>query len=357
MRYQRYTPYGWSPDGCSIGFNGQWRDPVTGWYHLGNGYRVYNPVLMCFHTPDRWSPFTSGETNAYSYCAGDPINRIDPSGHSSSSRLRRWLIRIVFIAGSILAGALTAGASLAVQIGVSIAVGITTHVVTGVVYDLATGQSPTWGSVGRDALAGIIAGFSRGVGKGPRVVKKVSRKALETLENITETRDMQSLDENQSGKGEASTDISSNSGRPGDQSSLTSDNRIIQSISQTAEQGLLYPSSPLAAMRITVGPHLLAGNRANLALAGSSPQDRTFALDSAAAVSFGDGRAMAEVLNLEHKCYFGSLSPLEDVRPFVVDDAFTKTGSFKMPSRPIKNTVRRSHNFEILQIPEDASSN
>ncbi|KAL7784002.1 hypothetical protein V8C43DRAFT_309265 [Trichoderma afarasin] len=48
---------------------------------FGNGYRVYTPILTRFHSPDSWSSFTSGEINPYAYCLGDPVNRIDPSGH------------------------------------------------------------------------------------------------------------------------------------------------------------------------------------------------------------------------------------------------------------------------------------
>lgn len=65
------------------GFNGQRRDPVSSSYHLGNGYRAYNPVLMRFNCPDSLSPFGRGGINPYTYCLGDPINRADPTGHIS----------------------------------------------------------------------------------------------------------------------------------------------------------------------------------------------------------------------------------------------------------------------------------
>jgi RHS repeat-associated protein len=68
------------------GFNGQRPDPVSGHSHLGNGYRAYNPVLGCFTAPDSWSPFGIGGINPYAYCAGDPVNRADPSGHMSLSQ-------------------------------------------------------------------------------------------------------------------------------------------------------------------------------------------------------------------------------------------------------------------------------
>lgn len=63
------------------GYNGQLHEPGRCWQFLGNGYRVYNPRLGRFHSPDDSSPFGPGGTNAYAYCAGDPINHADPTGH------------------------------------------------------------------------------------------------------------------------------------------------------------------------------------------------------------------------------------------------------------------------------------
>ncbi|WP_439412559.1 RHS repeat-associated core domain-containing protein [Enterobacter ludwigii] len=64
-----------------LGFNGERLDPVLGGYHLGNGYRLYNPTLRRFTAPDDMSPFGAGGINPYAYCAGDPINHTDPTGH------------------------------------------------------------------------------------------------------------------------------------------------------------------------------------------------------------------------------------------------------------------------------------
>ncbi|KPY85904.1 Uncharacterized protein ALO44_03088 [Pseudomonas syringae pv. tagetis] len=80
-----YTPYGHRHPSAGLmnlpGFTGQRVDPVTGHYLLGNGYRAFNPVLMRFNSPDSLSPFGEGGVNAYAYCGGDPVNRVDPSGH------------------------------------------------------------------------------------------------------------------------------------------------------------------------------------------------------------------------------------------------------------------------------------
>lgn len=82
---QRYTVYG--RDGgeqCAsvLRFNGQSKEPVTGHYLLGNGYRGFDSALMRFNSPDSFSPFGDGGLNAYCYCGGDPVNKIDPSGHA-----------------------------------------------------------------------------------------------------------------------------------------------------------------------------------------------------------------------------------------------------------------------------------
>ena len=88
-----YSPYGHHPALNRLpslrGFNGEQPDPLTGHYHLGNGYRQFNPVLMRFNSPDSWSPFGEGGINAYAYCEGDPVNRVDPNGHWYKSLIKQ----------------------------------------------------------------------------------------------------------------------------------------------------------------------------------------------------------------------------------------------------------------------------
>jgi RHS repeat-associated protein len=96
-----YTAYGHCPiEGglhSLLGFNGEQPDPVTGCYLLGNGYRAYNPVLMRFHSPDSLSPFGAGGVNPYAYCAGDPINLTDPTGHFSWRSIFKIAVAVVSI--------------------------------------------------------------------------------------------------------------------------------------------------------------------------------------------------------------------------------------------------------------------
>lgn len=82
---QIYTPYGLlhpKTAASSLGFNGQRKAPVTDGYPLGNGYRIYSPSLMRFHSPDWLSPFGAGGNNSYAYCENDPLNHVDPSGQA-----------------------------------------------------------------------------------------------------------------------------------------------------------------------------------------------------------------------------------------------------------------------------------
>ncbi|MFJ3367250.1 RHS repeat-associated core domain-containing protein [Pseudomonas sp. NPDC086251] len=80
-----YAPYGHRADDASVsshlGFNGERREGQTGWYMLGNGYRVFNTVLGRFHSPDSWSPFGKGGVNGYAYVQGNPIGNTDSTGH------------------------------------------------------------------------------------------------------------------------------------------------------------------------------------------------------------------------------------------------------------------------------------
>lgn len=85
-----HSPDGFSasqPSHLTIGFNGNYMDKTARVLLLGLGYRGYNPNTFRFLSPDSFSAYGTGEINTYTYCAGDPINRSDPTGHSWISRL------------------------------------------------------------------------------------------------------------------------------------------------------------------------------------------------------------------------------------------------------------------------------
>ena len=86
-----YTAYGHDSSAASetslLNFNGEYPDPITHNYLLGNGYRAYNPVTMRFQASDSFSPFGAGGLNSYAYCLGDPMNMLDPTGHAGVSQI------------------------------------------------------------------------------------------------------------------------------------------------------------------------------------------------------------------------------------------------------------------------------
>ncbi|GKZ79681.1 hypothetical protein AnigIFM56816_003885 [Aspergillus niger] len=107
---QPYTPYGFShgSGGAAIGFNGEWRDPVT------DGI-IWGRQIGC-------------------------------------------TIRSVGLA----VGLLTAGTGVAVGVLASVAIGTAVNVIVGVINDTATGTTPTYRSIGMDAFTGAIGGFVGG---------------------------------------------------------------------------------------------------------------------------------------------------------------------------------------------------
>lgn len=108
VRHQCYSPYGYLPSETAdprLAYNGELLDQASGCYLLGAGHhRPYSPTLHYFLAPDALSPFYEGGVNSYAYCAGDPINRMDPTGH-----IWKWIVMgISAVAAVVSLGALAA---------------------------------------------------------------------------------------------------------------------------------------------------------------------------------------------------------------------------------------------------------
>ncbi|MBX9267913.1 RHS repeat-associated core domain-containing protein [Chromobacterium violaceum] len=167
-----------------VGFNGERLDPVGGAIHLGNGHRAYEPVLKRFDQPDSFSPFGRGGINPYAYCAGDPVNRADPSGHMSWQAIAGIASGVVGLAliPFTLGQSLTAAAC--VLAGLETASGLAA-ILSGALEDtdpkissalgwaaLAAGAASIGGGLARAALSRVPAGMARawlnGSGRLPR---------------------------------------------------------------------------------------------------------------------------------------------------------------------------------------------
>lgn len=87
--YGAYGAHVGTPGASRTAYAGEMREADTGWYLLGE--RPYSTTLRRFLAPDYASPFGGGGVNRYAYCGGDPVNRIDPSGHTWLGWLRASL--------------------------------------------------------------------------------------------------------------------------------------------------------------------------------------------------------------------------------------------------------------------------
>lgn len=166
-RARAYTAYGHQEHGGSaLGFNGQ-RSERHGHYLLGNGYRGYSPSLRRFLSADRLSPFGQGGLNAYTYCQGDPVNRVDPNGAFS--------VALFGVIESVLGmvGTLSGGGALSFYGAVSVAsgvVGVGAAVGAQVVADSNVALGLSWASFAAGTgslLAGGGASFGLGNLKAP----------------------------------------------------------------------------------------------------------------------------------------------------------------------------------------------
>ncbi len=170
-----FTPYGQqAAEACNPdlpAYTGERLDPVGGGYHLGNGYRTYNPVLMRFTTPDSLSPFGAGGLNPYVYCLGDPINLSDPSGHMSLGSILGIVFGTIGLIVGVAAAIPTGGASLSIGAAILAGVGFLGDA-TGIASAATEESNPQasavlgWVSLGLGAVSlgsALLGGLARGM--------------------------------------------------------------------------------------------------------------------------------------------------------------------------------------------------
>jgi RHS repeat-associated protein len=170
-----YSPYGYHPAEGGVfglmGFNGEQLDPLTGLYLLGNGYRAYSPTLMRFLSPDSMSPFGAGGLNPYAYCLGDPINRVDPTGHVSWQSLAGIALSVFSIAASILTFGATTPLAIA-SLTLAVASGVA-GLASSIAQEVAP-QSELGNILGYVSLGLGLASFATGLGAAAQGASKAA---------------------------------------------------------------------------------------------------------------------------------------------------------------------------------------
>ncbi len=203
-RSRCYAPYGYASSdagpsqpgetGSHPGFNGELFDEASGCYLPGAGHhRPYSPVLHCFLAPDSLSPFDEGGLNAYSYCGGDPINRMDPTGHfwkwivagigAVAAVVSLGILAVPLIAGSAaLTASAVAGAALS-AVGAVAEIGAIAAEAAG---DEKAASILGWIGLGVTAVGVVTAlpAIAKAAGKGVAKLGKLSKsRGLEVASN------------------------------------------------------------------------------------------------------------------------------------------------------------------------------
>ncbi len=166
-----YAPYGYtSPRPSSavdligtadtiphLAFNGEPLFPAGGCYLPGAGvHRPYQPALGIFLAPDLLSPFAEGGLNCYAYCAGDPINRTDPSG-----QFWRWIVAGIGLVTAV--ASLGALAAPAVAASTALTASAAIGAVSGVLGSAAEFGSLALEAAGDDRAASILGWVGLGL--------------------------------------------------------------------------------------------------------------------------------------------------------------------------------------------------
>nr|WP_233174463.1 RHS repeat-associated core domain-containing protein [Elizabethkingia sp. ASV34] len=171
LNFYNYTPYGYTdPEGLELGYNGELIDGDTGVYHLGKGYRAYNPILRRFNCPDSMSPFDGGGINPYTYCNNNPVMYTDPSGHLSGWAWTSIGLGVLGLGLAALTIA-TGGASLGLAGAILLTLDVNSSIL-GIASGALEKSNPKASTyLGYGALATGAPGLARALYKSPKAVK------------------------------------------------------------------------------------------------------------------------------------------------------------------------------------------
>ena len=193
--WHNYSPYGYRKVDREwndwLGFKGEVIYPRD-FYYLGS-YRAYDPSLMTFCSPDDASPFGFGGPATYAFCAGDPINYHDPSGHMRVSHLSAVIappimttkeFRILLAVGSIITAPIGGGA-LATMLGaVAGGLELASVLVEDSDPELASALSVLSFGTGMGGLAAGLSGASRLTGGASREMIRTRIVLNETMAGV-----------------------------------------------------------------------------------------------------------------------------------------------------------------------------
>ena len=155
------TTYGSSTFYNEITYTGAIYDDSTGLYYMSARY--YDPDTGRFISQDtyRGEAKDSGTWNLYVYCASDPINYVDPTGHWKLPNWAKVVVGAVATVGAVAVTVATGGAAAPLLIGVAAstlsgaAIGYLTGGKQGMIDGAADGFM--WGGIGAFASSSVSA--------------------------------------------------------------------------------------------------------------------------------------------------------------------------------------------------------
>ena len=153
---QSYQAYGQGVSGdlkTSVGqhftFNGQYQDPATGLVDLKA--RSYDPVTQRFISQDSYPLW-----NRYNFANADPINHVDPTGHSAA-QVVNYTLNGIGLVGSLVGAAFSGGATLPLAASISGGLAASTGIAAQATADAGASETATKALITTSLITGVAA--------------------------------------------------------------------------------------------------------------------------------------------------------------------------------------------------------